>query len=163
MDEFVGQDSLDFVVISGGSNSRPATVTFNVGPNPLDTKPPTVVKHITSIRSHKRTVRHCTVAQNPICYLPAITATFSEALDPSTVNTSTFKVAGLTGAVFYDELTKTVVFLPLSPLDSTKSYTAQLTAGIRDKIGNAMSPYSWQFSFVSNPPWFLWLPLIMRP
>ncbi len=140
MDEFVGQDSLGFVVISGGSNSRPATVTFNVGPNPLDTKPPTVVS--TSPASGATNVPFVTVpvAQNPICYLPAITATFSEALDPSTVNTSTFKVAGLTGAVSYDELTKTVVFLPLSPLDSTKSYTAQLTAGIRDKIGNAMSP-----------------------
>ncbi len=99
------------------------------------------------------------IAQNPPRYSPAITATFSEALDPSTVNTSTFKVVGLTGSVFYDEQTKTAVFMPLSPLVSSKSYTAQLTAGIKDKMGNAMSPYSWQFASGSPANMVVTLPL----
>jgi len=75
----------------------------------------------------------------------SIAATFSEAVDPSTVNTSTFLVAGLTGTVTYSGTTTT--FTPATPLASNTSYTATITTGITDFASNAMSSnYSWSFA-----------------
>jgi uncharacterized repeat protein (TIGR01451 family) len=146
MDEFIGQDRIEFLVSSGGSNSPPATVTLNVGPNPADNKPPTVAGTSPAAGAANVPVVTTPIALNPTRYSPAITATFSEALDPTTVTSSTFKVGGLTGAVYYDEQTKTATFMPFSPLAPSASYTAQLTAGLKDRTGNALAPYSWQFS-----------------
>lgn len=74
----------------------------------------------------------------------SITATFSEAIDPSTVNTSTFLVAGITGTVTYSGTTAT--FTPSTPLASGTSYTVTITTGVKDFASNAMSSsYSWSF------------------
>lgn len=146
MNEFIGQDRLVFVVSSGGAESSPATVTIQVNPNPADTQAPIVISTYPAGGAVNVPVPATPVAQNPNRYLPALTAVFSEALDPATVNTTTVKVNGVTGAVSYDELGKTIMFQPLSPLASSTTYTVQLTSGIRDRRGNALAPYSWQFS-----------------
>lgn len=74
-----------------------------------------------------------------------ITATFSEAVDPSTVSTSTFMVAGITGTVTYSGTTAT--FTPLAPLASGTPYTVTITTGVKDFASNAMSSnYSWSFT-----------------
>ncbi len=84
-------------------------------------------------------------ADNPI------TATFSEAVDFTTVNTTTFVLTDdannlVSGSVTYLGGT-TYRFVPFSPLTGATSYTATLTTGIKDTGGNSLAAkYSWQFS-----------------
>lgn len=78
----------------------------------------------------------------------SIRATFSEVMDPATVNSSVFTVmAGSTpvpGTVAYAGNTAT--FTPSAPLAPTTVYTARISTGVKDLAGNAMSSiYAWQF------------------
>jgi len=78
-----------------------------------------------------------------------ISATFSEAMDPLTITTSTFTVkqgtTSVSGAVSYVGLTAT--FDPASDLASNTTYTATITTGAKDLAGNAMqSNFVWSFT-----------------
>jgi len=106
-----------------------------------DTTPPSVI--LTSPVSNA-----VGVAVNAV-----ITAMFSEALDPSTINTSTFTVNGVTGTVTYSGTTAT--FTPSGSLNENTTYTATLTTGVRDNAGNAMAADCvWSFTTGSStgPP-----------
>ena len=85
-----------------------------------------------------------------------ITATFSEALNPTTVSTSTVLVktvagAAIGGTVTYSASTNTVTFLPTSPLPASTAFNVFLVGGtsgtrITDVAGNALaSTVSWSF------------------
>jgi hypothetical protein len=75
-----------------------------------------------------------------------ITATFSEAIDPSSLGISTFTVSGVTGTISYDPAGSTVTFIPNTPLAYSTSYTATVT-GVKDPAGNTMtSDQSWTFN-----------------
>jgi alpha-tubulin suppressor-like RCC1 family protein len=75
----------------------------------------------------------------------AITATFSENMDVSTITTATFTVSGVAGAVAYNGTTAT--FTPSGNLAYSTTYTATITTGVRDAAGNPMaSNYSWSFT-----------------
>src|SRR3990172_3861778 len=77
----------------------------------------------------------------------AITATFSECMDATTLNSSTFALSGATGTVSYDSSTKIATFTPSSDLNYSTSYTATITNGVKDLSGNAMaSNYTWSFT-----------------
>jgi uncharacterized repeat protein (TIGR01451 family) len=144
---FTGQDTITFVVTNGSLTSLPALITINVNPNPSDTLSPEVLKISPPDGTYDVPVSAVPVATNPNRYIPAITATFSKALDPTTVNASTVQVTGVSGSVSYNEQTKAVVFMPLSPLASSTVYTVQLKTGIKDKVGNPLaSEYSWLFT-----------------
>jgi hypothetical protein len=75
-------------------------------------------------------------------------ATFSEALDPSTVNTSTFLVdSGVTGTINYNSSNNMAVFVPSAPLAGNTVYTATLTTGIRDLVGLPMAAdFTWSIT-----------------
>jgi len=78
-----------------------------------------------------------------------ITATFSEAIDPSTITTTTFTLTqGITpvpGAVTYTG--STAILNPNSNLIAGTLYTATLTTGVKDPAGNAMAaPKTWSFT-----------------
>lgn len=77
-----------------------------------------------------------------------IQATFSDIMDATTINTSTFFVSGsVTGTVTYDSGTKTAQFKPLKNLEKNTTYTVSLTTGIRNSLGNALSSnYTWSFT-----------------
>ena len=77
-----------------------------------------------------------------------IQATFSDFMDATTINTSTFFVSGsVTGTVTYDNGTKTAQFKPLNDLVKNTTYTVTLTTGIRNSLGNALaSNYTWSFT-----------------
>lgn len=77
-----------------------------------------------------------------------IGATFSEAMDPSTVTTATFTLKrGATivpGTV--NRAGTEATFTPASPLASATTYTATITTGARDLAGNALEDdFAWSF------------------
>ncbi|MBV6518232.1 MAG: hypothetical protein DCC43_07945 [Candidatus Brocadia sp.] len=83
----------------------------------------------------------------------AITVTFNEAMNASTINTSTFTVSNgvsdIEGTVSYRG--ETATFTPSSNLTYATSYTARITGGVRDAGGNALTGnYSW--SFIAGAP-----------
>src|SRR3990172_6665378 len=83
-----------------------------------------------------------------------IIATFSEAMDTSTISTSTFTVSkggsNISGAVSYSGTTAT--FTPSAALDFDTIYTATITTGVKDLAGNAINSNStWSFTTTSLP------------
>ena len=93
-----------------------------------------------------------------------VTATFSEAMDPATITTSTFELRDDTNAlvaatVAYDAATDTATLAPDSVLANSMTYTATVkggTGGGKDLAGNALTADSiWSFTTVTadmTPP-----------
>ena len=82
-----------------------------------------------------------------------ITATFSEAMDSSTITASSFTLDSVAGSVSYNSGTYTATFTPDANLSYSTTYTATLSTGITDVAGNPLaSAYSWSFTTVSAPP-----------
>ena len=86
----------------------------------------------------------------------AVAATFSEAMDPLTVSTATFTVAGITGTVGFDAVAKMATFTPSAPLATNTTYTATIKAGIngvKDVAENAMVlDKVWSFTTLAAAP-----------
>ena len=79
----------------------------------------------------------------------AVTATFSEAMDPLTITTDTFTLkqgtTPVSGVVTYTGATAT--FKPAANLTTSTVYTATITTGAKDLAGNALvSSYTWSFT-----------------
>jgi hypothetical protein len=79
----------------------------------------------------------------------AMSATFSEAMDPLTITTATFTlkqgITPISGAVTYSGVT--AVFTPDDNLTHSTVYTATITTGAEDLAGNAIaSNYMWNFT-----------------
>jgi len=85
-----------------------------------------------------------------------VTATFSEAMDATTITTSTFTLkttAGgiaVAGTVSYDAPSNTAKFTPSAPLAPSTNYTATITTGVKDSSGNAMQANK-VFTFKTAP------------
>ncbi|MEL7833719.1 Ig-like domain-containing protein [Fodinibius sp. Rm-B-1B1-1] len=80
-----------------------------------------------------------------------ITATFSERVDPASVNSNTFRLrtnnGNVSGSVRYEDEDSTAVFNPSETLQDGTLFTATITDGIRDLNGNAPSNnYNWNFT-----------------
>jgi len=83
----------------------------------------------------------------------AVSVTFSEAMDESTITTSSFTLVGVSGSVSYDSGTYTATFTPGTNLAYSTTYTATLSTAITDAASNPLaSAYSWSFTTVSAPP-----------
>ena len=81
-----------------------------------------------------------------------ITLTFTDDIDPTTIDTNTFSVNGITGSVSYDVASKTATFTPVSDLNYETTYTATITTGVEDYDGNQLqSDFSWSFTTGSVP------------
>src|SRR5262249_38518701 len=79
----------------------------------------------------------------------AITATFSEAMDASTINTNTFTLlqgtTPVAGTVSYPN--GTAVFTPPDNLALPTRHTSEITTGAKDLAGNPLgSNMSWSFT-----------------
>ena len=96
-----------------------------------------------------------------------VTATFSEALDPSTVGSSTVQLRTSSGAlvaatVAWDAIARRATLTPTTPLATNSSYTATIKSGsngIADLAGNQLgSDYTWSFTTAGIPscPCSLW-------
>jgi Ice-binding-like/Bacterial Ig-like domain len=84
-----------------------------------------------------------------------VTATFSETMNASTINSGTFTVAPpsgvpIGGTVTYSGVTAT--FTPAAPLLLNTIYTGNVSIGAKDPAGNALAAgYSWTFTTVGVP------------
>jgi hypothetical protein len=86
-----------------------------------------------------------------------VTATFSEPIDGSTINSASFELSGdphVAAVVSYDSESQTAALVPKQNLEPAQTYTATLRGrtagnGIRDLSSNALvSDFSWSFSTV---------------
>jgi len=86
-----------------------------------------------------------------------ITATFSHTMNPATINTTTFTLAGTGGApvagtVSYNVATRIATFTPSATLASNATFTATITTGVQDTSGLAMAPPNFVWTFTTSPP-----------
>ena len=136
---FIGAVSLMLLTGCDDSGGLPALITGNT-----DIVPPVVTSTFPSS------------GQGGVSALATITATFSESLDPTTVNTSTVLVTaaatgvGIAGTVSYNSSLQQAIFLPSSTLAANTSYTVTLTTGIKDIAGNPMAANN-VFTFTTAP------------
>ena len=87
------------------------------------------------------------------CPSTIVTATFSKAMNPATINSTTFTLTSpgtppvaVAGVVTYDASSNTAIFTP-SGLAVSTPYTATITTGATDTFGNALaSNFVWSFS-----------------
>ena len=90
-----------------------------------------------------------------------VTATFSEAMNASTINTNTFQLRNAANAlvpatVAWDAGTRSARLTPSSALDGSTTYTAQVIGGpgsprAQDLSGNAAVGTSWSFTTAASP------------
>src|SRR5215467_14051400 len=86
-----------------------------------------------------------------------VSATFSEALDPTTINVSTFVLrdpsnSAVPAVVTYTPATHTATLTPNSSLASGATYTATITTGVKDLSGNALlNNFTWSFTTAGAP------------
>jgi Ice-binding-like/Bacterial Ig-like domain len=85
-----------------------------------------------------------------------VNATFSEAMDPATINSATFSVAqsgvpSIAGTYTYDTTSNVATFTPAINLAPSTTYIATITPGATDLAGNALNtiggkPDPWTFT-----------------
>jgi hypothetical protein len=85
-----------------------------------------------------------------------ITATFSKAMNPATINTTTFTVTGpggasVAGAVTYVASTNVATFTPSGALTANTAYSATITTGAQDQFGNGLAA-NFVWTFTTSPP-----------
>ena len=100
-------------------------------------------------------------AGSTICLSKAVSATFSEAMDPSTVSASTLRVSragvAVAGTVRYDAASRVASFVPSSPAGFAASSSFDATvvsgnAGVKDLAGNALAAdRNWSFQTGTQP------------
>lgn len=116
-----------------------ATFERTLGP---DTRPPTI-----SAVSPADGATDVTTSTKP-------SATFDEAIDPSTVTASTFTLSdgttSVAATVSYDSATRKATLTPAAPLALGKTFTATVkggSSGVKDVAGNALAAdRTWSFS-----------------
>jgi hypothetical protein len=113
------------------------TWSFTTG----DTTPPTVVSRSPAPG-----------AQN-VSTTTSVTAVFSEAMNSTSIDASTFMVRKSGGttvvsaSVRYDAASRTATLTPSVSLDGNTSYSVVISTGVRDLAGNPItSPVSWSFT-----------------
>jgi len=87
-----------------------------------------------------------------VCPNTLAVATFSEAMNPTTISATTFTLTGpaaaaVTGQVVYDAADYVTTFTPASNLALNTTYTATITTGAQDLMGNALAVNAtWSFT-----------------
>jgi O-glycosyl hydrolase len=87
-----------------------------------------------------------------------VTATFSQAMNSSTITSSTFTLAGpggaaVSGTVTYAATGSVATFTPSANLAYSTQYTATITTGAQDSAGTALAAnYIWTFTTAAAAP-----------
>ena len=88
----------------------------------------------------------------------AVSATFSEPMDSTTINTGTFQLTDaannvVAGAVSYSGATQSLVCQPSAALLNHATYNATVRGAVKDIFGNALgSDTTWTFTTAATPP-----------
>lgn len=128
-----GLNTIAIVATDNAAMANTSTLTFDIT---YDTTPPTVnyvspVDGATDINTSAN-----------------FGVSFSEAMNPATINTSTIRMDnGVTGTVVYDTGNYRAIFIPSAPLASNTTYTATVTTGVQDLVGLPMAAdFTWSFT-----------------
>lgn len=74
---------------------------------------------------------------------------FSEPMDPSSITSNTFTLAGSLGSTVTGEVTysnRAAAFIPFTHMDELTTYKATISGSVTDSFGNSLgSDYSWSF------------------
>jgi hypothetical protein len=149
-----GKTSLQLVVTNGGDNLNydhadwaDAKLTCGGSPPP-DTTPPTVSGTVP------------TNGATGVAASVVPSATFSEAIDPATVNATNLTLtnqatsAAVAGSVAWNGTTRTASFTPSTALAAGTSYLARVkggASGVKDVAGNALAAdVTWTFTTAST-------------
>lgn len=133
---------LSLLLMFGCDGSTGHWDTGEVAPSAADTTPPAVTFTVP--------VNNATL----VAIDDRLTATFTEPMDPATINPTTFTLQqGATvvpGAVTYSGVT--AVFTQTNDLAADTTYTATVTTGARDLAGNSLAADKvWSFTTGSSP------------
>lgn len=87
----------------------------------------------------------------------SVEATFSEVMDPTTINESTFTLSRegdstpIAATVSYDAASNNTTLVPGSYLEANQVYTARITTGAKDAAGNALANEKvWSFTTTAS-------------
>src|SRR5512141_2773851 len=76
-----------------------------------------------------------------------IAVIFSKPMNPASINTGTFVVAGVAGTVTYDSVNKIGAFKPLPDFAPNATYNARITTGATDLNGAPLAaPFNFSFT-----------------
>ena len=145
----IAAGKLQFAAASGASGAAYASFTFQVQDDgsgaDLDPSPKSMTIDVTALDTTPPVVTAFspTSGATIVAISSTATVTFSEALDPTTVSSSTvYLLAGSTpvaAAVAYNAGTNTVTLTPTSPLANSTTYTIVVAGGgVKDLAGNAL-------------------------
>lgn len=134
--------------LAGNALAMATVWTFTTASNaPADTTRPTVVNTVPAADA------------NSVPINTAVTATFSEPMNPATLSGSTFTLVNttsgvpVTGTVTYSATGRTLIFTPTSPstLANNSAFTARITTAVTDLAGNGLAePFTWRFNTEST-------------
>jgi hypothetical protein len=126
-----------------GAGAVPNPWTFTTGTSASTTAPTITLTNPANVASN-------------IQLNATVNATFSEAMDPTTLTTATFTLTAppgatlVTGTVSYAPATDIATFTPTSQLAPSTEYTATVTTGAKDTFGNTLAagpvPNPWTFT-----------------
>jgi len=131
--------------LSGNAMASAFSWSFTTGGGP-DSGPPTISTTVPADGA------------GSVSLTSGISATFSKAMDPATINAATFQVTKapgattVTGKVTFDTTTDTATFTSANPLTANSNYNATITTGASDLEGNALAaPAQWTFGTGTTP------------
>jgi N-acetylneuraminic acid mutarotase len=124
---------------------------------------PFVSYFATAIDTTPPSVQSVYPSSGSMCASPGanVSASFSEAIDPATVNTTSFTLTGPGNQAVLGTVSsgiQTASFDPSAALPFSTQFTATLTTGIKDLAGNSLaSPFQWSF-ITASPAAGSWTP-----
>lgn len=140
-----GVYGISLTVSDGQSTTTESFVEFTItGAAPADTTKPTVISSIPTYGT-------------PVTVNPTISASFSEAMNASTINNTTVILAknsapSIPIPVTVTPGTSNVTIVPTSALENSIAYLVKITTGVKDLAGNALAAdYFW--SFLTTDPY----------
>jgi len=155
----LSKDTLYTALISNSvmdlaGNTLPEAISWTFTTGEVDTVAPYIVSTIPSFTSNFPVDPNNPFASNNnVPVNDSIIAFFNEAMDPSTINTSTFTLmqgtTPVAGTVNFDGF-ETAIFTPLSNLSQNTGYIATITTGATCLGGNTLAQ-NFVWSFTTGP------------
>ncbi len=132
----------------GGVNSARSVETAASTVTTVDITPPTVIASATTPPP----------GSTQVSPGADINVTFSEPMDPATINATTVRLnvtggAAIAGTVTYNATTRKATLVPSGAMPNFTNLTATITTGARDLGGNALqTAYTWTFTTRDDVP-----------